>query len=155
MDFSLEDGETIGKVVIMLDSKKAHDLVKHFIELCLSCYNGCKVYKIIKNLLIETGDIEANDGSGQRPKNLCPIFPSSKSNDTQLLGTVSMLLDDDGSVSSKFCVSLKKMKIQDGCQVVIGRVIKGLDVLSAIENFGSRFGVIHKTAIIRNCGLLK
>lgn len=156
MDFCVADGEAIGKIVIMLDYKRTPDLIQHFIDLCRSSYKGCKVYKIIKDLLIETGDIEANDGSGQVPENFRPIFPTSKSNDTQRLGTVSMLLNNDGLISSKFCISLKKMKMQeDGCQVVIGRVIKGLEVLSAIENFGSRFRVLHKSVIIRSCGLLK
>lgn len=65
-----------------------------------------------------------------------------------------MLLEDDGSISSKFTITLKTASILDERRVVIGRIVKGLEVLTALENFGSRFGLTHETVVIKCGGIL-
>lgn len=135
----------------MLNDKIDQEIRDKFIRLCFmkdnnDSYQGTKVHKIIQGILIEAGDMQTS----------CPIYPNmSKAGYHDHVGTISMLLEDNGSISSKFSITLKKLPMLNGKQFVIGRVVKGLDVLSTIENYGSRYGLPRQTILIKNCGLVK
>lgn len=66
-----------------------------------------------------------------------------------------MMLADDNSIGSKFSIALKETSILDGQQVVVGRVVKGLDVLTKLEQFGSRFGRPKKIISMEICEIFK
>lgn len=141
----------------MLSCSNEPEIVEKFIELCSNrnkndCYKGCKVHKIIKDLLIESGDV--HEGFNM---NRIELFPSSNKMGEHLnSGTVSMLLNNDGSVSSKFCITLKKLPSLNDKQIVIGRVVKGLKFLQfAAEGFGTRFGAPQKAIFIKSSGTIK
>lgn len=135
--------------------------MKKILDLCTMkndglSYQGSKVHKIIRGLLFEAGDLQRNIAFREYKETVCPIYTSPCERGDHLhAGTLSMLLEDDSSVSSKFSISLKKMPMLNGKEIVIGRVVKGLDVLSAIESYGSRFGLPRRTILIKSCGLVK
>ena len=141
----------------MLDCNVDQDILKKFIDLCNMKndsvnYQGSKVHKIIQGLVIEAGLLQHN----LTYYNACKILPRScDTGDHLYAGTLSMVLEDDCSVSSKFSITLKKMSILNEKEIVIGRVVKGLDILSAVESYGTRFGLPKKTILIKSCGLIK
>lgn len=133
----------------MLTCSYEPEIVEKFVELCQSSYRGCKIHKIIKGLLFETCDL-------QDEKVSCALFPRSRRKGEHLYpGTLSLLLKEDDSVSSKFCITLKNVRSLDGKQIVIGRVVKGLDVLLAVDGFGTCFGKPRKAIFIKNSGTIK
>lgn len=101
---------------------------------------------------METGDgVMSNDDVKVEP-----IFPNSfVSEDHRHHETLSMLRNDDGSVGTKFAITFKKLPILIGKQVAIGRVIKGLNVLNAINCHGSKLGLPKKTIFIKSCGMIE
>lgn len=144
----------IGRIDVMMDSKYEPEIVNHFIQRCVTKsdgYQGQKICKIIKGLLMEIGDGNTEDDVKTKP-----FFPNVfEKGDHHHCGTLSILLNEDDSVSSKFCVTFKKLPILNGRQIVIGRVIKGLEVLNAINCYGSKFGFPRTPIFIKSCGLIE
>lgn len=148
MEFYVENHGPLGRIVIMLDCAREPEIVEHFAHLCLNGYEGSKIDKIIEDLLLEAGDSVSIDG---RPE----IFPNVPHGTQQRFGTLSMLLEENGSVGCKFNISLTSTFPILKHQVAIGRVIKGLQTLSAFENFSSRFGVLREAIVIQSCGMFR
>ena len=87
----------------------------------------------MKDLFVETGDVESSK----------IIFPSKSQ---QLLphnrdGLVSLLLNDDGSISTKFIFTMQPMRIFDQSHLVIGRVIEGRNLITDLDAHGTHFGI--------------
>lgn len=138
----------------MLNLNVDSNVKEKFLDLCqMKCdgisYQGCKVHKILEGLLLESGDLQGY----KDPCSICPCLSAMGSH--RYAGTVSLLLEEDCSVSSKFSITFKRMMLLDRKETVIGRVIKGLDVLSTIGNYGTRFGLTKRTMLIKSCGILK
>jgi peptidylprolyl isomerase len=158
--FDLKNHGQIGRLEIMLNCEQNPEIIEQFIKTCskisTKSYRQCNVYKILQDLYFESGDCTfENDGSGvESEKN--KIYPRSYEKGKNLYaGTVSLLLDDTGSIVSNFSITLKKNAIFESQQIVIGRVVKGLDVLAALNFFGTRYGLPKKAIYIGNCGVLK
>jgi len=155
MTFNLSNVGPIGSIRIMLNEDSNGGAHEQFISLCESekqnvGYKGCRVKRIISGLLIETGEVKLNcqklsDNQTTRKHCGSHLYP----------GTVSVLIEEDGSLSTKFSITLKKCTLLDGHRIVIGRVVKGLETLAALDSFGSRFGVPKNTICIGDCGVLK
>lgn len=161
-NFHSDNCENIGKINIMINCKQEPEIVNFILKMCCNGsdgYRGRKVYKIVKNLFIEAGDVEASRESEEPSEKLSRIFPKTTNVERQVLhaGTLALLLQDDGSISTKFRIIAKKMlMLHDVPQIVVGRVVKGLDVLTAVESrFGSRFGLPKREIFIKNCGSMK
>lgn len=144
----------------MLNCEQNLEIIEQFIKTCsitsTKSYRNCNVYKILKDLFIECGDCTfKNDGSGIESEKYKVYTATCEKRQNQCAGTVSLLLDETGSIVSNFSISLKKSAIFLSQQIVIGRVVKGLDVLTSLNFFGSRYGLPKKAIYIGNCGVLK
>jgi cyclophilin family peptidyl-prolyl cis-trans isomerase len=148
LTFGLEDGTTIGTIHVLIDSEADSNAIQKFADLCCKGYKNSKVAKIFSDLYLESED--------PRRVNSMKIFPATQPNKKQLhLGSFSMILQEDGSVGSKFLISLKSTSEFDERQVVIGRVVKGIEIIIALGHLGSRFGRPKKVVLITSCGMLK
>lgn len=146
---------SLGTVKIMLNSKIPPEVVDHFKRLISNrepTSTFCNVDKIFSGLFCQmTGGI-----NGSRHDSFAPFTSKSYVGaEHRHVGTLSMLVEDVESYRPSFRLSLKKQPLLDCKQVAIGRVIKGLDVLLALDCFGSRFGLPRKTIIIESCGILE
>ncbi|KAL4671422.1 hypothetical protein H8959_004131 [Pygathrix nigripes] len=70
--------------------------------------------------------------------------------DSEPLGHVSFELFAD-----KFFVCTAKTEWLDGKHVVFGKVKEGMNIVEAMERFGSRNGKTSKKITIADCGQLK
>jgi peptidylprolyl isomerase len=158
--FHIKNHGQIGRVEIMLNCEQNSEIIEQFIKTCsettTKSYRHCNVYKILQDLYIESGDCTfENDGNGVESEKNKIHHTSYEKGKNLYAGTVSLLLDHTGSTVSNFAISLKKNAIFESQQVVIGRVVKGLDVLAALNFFGTRYGLPKKAIYIENCGVLK
>ncbi|CAO1338426.1 unnamed protein product [Diamesa serratosioi] len=140
------ESQPLGKIVILTFLQNAPLVSSRFLKMC-SChersYDNCIVYKIISSTMMETGDVE----NGIHVN--CTKFKPEKSVLTHNnKGSVSMIVDTDGTVNSRFSISFKPMPLLNEKRIVFGRVIKGFDVLNSIDSQGTHFGVPQKKVFI-------
>lgn len=98
---------------------------------------------------METGDVD-NENSGCFDS--CTRFkPENSTMMHNHKGSISMIVDPEGAVNSRFSISFKSIKLLNENRVVFGRVIKGFDVLNSIDSHGTIFGIPQKTLFISKC----
>lgn len=157
MTFHLENQGEIGKIIIIVDRKVDVNIIERFLKLCNLNNEGtpsCKIQKIIQGLLFEAGELHQNPTSKDLGSiKSCDYSKSAATEEILPLGTISMK-NDYFSMSTNFSINLKKMSMPYKKGIAIGRVIKGLDVLSTINSYGTRFGLPRKTIIIKSCGVV-
>lgn len=148
MTFHRLDFGPIGKVVVMLYPDCDEKIVNRFMDICKSSEKACVVSKILKDILIEVGEKKRSE------QQRFSISASPANDSRNFPGTLSMLLEKDGSVQ-KLCLTLIKFPLDEDKSFVIGRVVKGFDTLIAINSYGTRFGFPSKTIYIQSCNLFK
>jgi len=131
-----------GNVIIELEPKLSPDAVKRFKYLIeKGSYNRSAFYKVIKDTLIQAGDLEYG--------NIDNINYYKVGNGQSGLGTIKSELNknfqfDEGSVAfaredefntedSEFFITLKKIPLYVGEYTPVGKVIYGLEALKKIK----------------------
>merc|ERR1712166_1464247 len=70
-------------------------------------------------------------------------------------GVLSMANAGKNTNGSQFFLTTVKTAWLDGRHVVFGKVVDGMDVVTAVEAVGSQSGTPAKTVTISDCGLLE
>ena len=152
-----------GNVIIELESNLSPNAVKRFKHLIQNgSYNRSAFYKVIKDTLIQAGDIEYG--------NIDNINYYKVGNGQSGLGTIKSELNenfkfDEGSVvfargdefdteDSEFFITLKKIPLYVGEYTPIGKVIYGLDALKKIKS-GEKVQYVLRPDFINSFELLK
>ena len=121
----------------------------NFFALCAHSITGCgeagylltykksKVYRIVKGVCFEGGDITLGDGGGGDSLYGAAGFDSESfglalKHDTA--GLLSMVASRSGACQSRFRVSLGPTPSHDGSSAVIGRLVSGAMHLSTLES---------------------
>ena len=132
-----------GNVIIELDSITSPNSVQRFKTLIKNgSYDGSTFYRVIKNTLIQAGDIEygnINDlnytkiGTG---KSGLGLLKSELSDEFQFKkGSVAFARKDDfDTEDSQFFITLKDIPIYQGEYTPLGKVIYGMDALEKIKS---------------------
>ena len=132
-----------GNVIIELDPNTSPNSVQRFKTLIKNgSYDGSTFYRVIKNTLIQAGDIEygnINDlnytkiGTG---KSGLGLLKSELSDEFQFKkGSVAFARKDDfDTEDSQFFITLKDIPIYQGEYTPLGKVIYGMDALEKIKS---------------------
>ena len=132
-----------GNVIIELDPITSPNSVQRFKTLIKNgSYDGSTFYRVIKNTLIQAGDIEygnINDlnytkiGTG---KSGLGLLKSELSDEFQFKkGSVAFARKDDfDTEDSQFFITLKDIPIYQGEYTPLGKVIYGIDALEKIKS---------------------
>ena len=132
-----------GNVIIELDPIASPNSVKRFKSLIKNgSYDGSTFYRVIKNTLIQAGDIEygnINDlnytkiGTG---KSGLGLLKSELSDEFQFKkGSIAFARKDDfDTEDSQFFITLKDIPIYQGEYTPLGKVIYGMDALEKIKS---------------------
>lgn len=119
-------------------------------------YKGTPIHRIVKDFVIQMGDITVGDGSGGTS-----IF-GEKFNDEDFVlshsvpGMVSMANKGKDTNGSQFFITMVKARWMDGKHVVFGKIIRGFsDVVDIVNNVETEqdTGVPKKRVRIVDCGL--
>jgi cyclophilin family peptidyl-prolyl cis-trans isomerase len=151
-----------GNVIIELTPELSPNAVKRFKFLIeKGSYNHSSFYKVIKNTLIQAGDLEYGNidninyykiGSGQ--SSLGTLKSELSKNFQFYEGSVAFARKDEfDTEDSEFFITLKTIPLYVGEYTPIGKVIYGLDALKKIKT-GSKVEYVLRPDFINSFKLL-
>jgi peptidylprolyl isomerase len=128
-----------GDIKLELFMLDAPNTVKNFIKLSKDgFYNGVRFHRVIKGFMIQAGDplskdkaLEAMWGTGGPGYTFADEIHANNRN---VLGTISMANAGPDTNGSQFFINTADNNFLDSKHTVFGKVVDGMDVVSAIEN---------------------
>jgi len=164
-DVKIGDAEP-KRIVIGLFGNDVPKTVANFAGLCKGdagttkggiqkAYKGSKFHRIIPNFMIQGGDFTRGDGTGGES-----IYGEKFADENFKLkhtgpGILSMANAGPHTNGSQFFITTVKTSWLDGRHVVFGKVVEGMDIVSAVEAVGSQSGKPSKTVVIHDSGVLE
>lgn len=163
-DISINDKE-VGRLEFELRSDIVPKTTENFRVLCTGgvgntksgirkTYKGSVIHRIVPGLLIQGGDYTKGNGTGGES-----IY-NSKFNDENFIlehgepGVLSMANSGPNTNGSQFFITTVPCPKLNGKYVAFGKVVKGFEVLEAVEAQGSEDGVPYSEVVIIDSGEL-
>ncbi|XP_050021909.1 peptidyl-prolyl cis-trans isomerase A-like [Alexandromys fortis] len=152
------DGEPLGHVSFELFADKVPKTAENFRALSTGGkgfgYKGSSFHRIIPGFMCQGGDFTRHNGTGGRS-----IYGEKFEDKNFILkhtgpGILSMANAGPNTNSSLFFICTTKTEWLDGKYVVFGKVKEGMNIVEAMERFGSRNGKTSKKITISDCGQL-
>uniref|UniRef100_A0A8C9IUA0 Peptidyl-prolyl cis-trans isomerase n=1 Tax=Piliocolobus tephrosceles TaxID=591936 RepID=A0A8C9IUA0_9PRIM len=152
------NGESLGHVYFELFADKFPKTAENFCALSTGDksfgYKGSCFHRIIPGFMCQGGDYTHHNGTGSKS-----IY-GEKFDDENFIpkhtgpGILSMANAGPNTNGSQFFICTAKNKWLDGKHVVFGKMKEGMNIVEAMEHFGSRNGKTSKKITIADCGQL-
>ncbi|XP_045394865.1 peptidyl-prolyl cis-trans isomerase A-like [Lemur catta] len=151
-------GEPLGHVSFELFADKVPKTAENFRALNTGekgfGYKGSCFQRIIPGFICQGGDLTCHNGTGGKS-----IYREKFDNENFVLkytgpGILSIANAAPNTNGSQFFICTAKTEWLDGKHVVFGKVKEGMNIVEAMECFGSRNGKTIKKITIADCGQL-
>ena len=155
----------IGRIEIALDVAAAPKTCENFRALCVGeraspstrkplHYASSVVHRVIPGFMIQGGDFTNHNGTGGES-----IYGRTFRDENFTLkhdarGVVSMANAGANTNSSEFFITLAATPHLDGKHCAFGRVLRGMDVVDAVEAVGSQSGATSEAVAVTDSGQL-
>lgn len=144
-----------GDITIELFSDATPKTVENFIKLATSgFYNGVKFHRVIAGFMIQGGDPLTKDdsqaarwGTGGPGYTFADEIHTGNANNT---GTIAMANAGPNTNGSQFFINVANNNFLDTKHTVFGKVVTGMDVVSAIEQTPTGAGDRPVTPVVIN-----
>jgi peptidyl-prolyl isomerase H (cyclophilin H) len=159
------DGIAAGRVVIELYADVAPKTAENFRQLCTgdtklngvaAGYKSAPFHRVVPGFVVQAGDFISRDGTGT-----FSIYGDVFADEAAALslkhdgpGVVSMANSGKDRNGCQFFIALQPAPKLDGVHAVVGRVLKGMDVVSRIESQQLRGATPAVPCVISECGQL-
>lgn len=157
MDIEI-DGKAAGRMEFELFDAVVPVTSENFRELCTGekgfGYKGSLFHRIIPGFMCQGGDFTKGDGTGGRS-----IYGDTFEDENFDIkhtgfGCLSMANSGPNTNGSQFFCCLGPTSWLDGRHVVFGKLVRGEDVLRAIQDCGKQSGRPSRKVVISGCGVV-
>jgi cyclophilin family peptidyl-prolyl cis-trans isomerase len=128
---------TLGTMKIRMEPDWAPNHVRNFLMLVTSgWYDGTAFHRVVKDFVVQGGMGDTRPGGAAHPADrwVRPLKGEFSKDVRHVRGIVSMARGDDpDSGTTSFFLMLGEAKHLDGQYAAFGRIVEGIDVLSAFE----------------------
>lgn len=158
-------GNPAGRIVMELRADVTPKTAENFRALCTGekgmgtsgvplHFKGSSFHRIIPEFMCQGGDFTRGNGTGGES-----IYGMKFADENFTLkhttpGLLSMANAGPNTNGSQFFLTTVATPWLDGKHVVFGSVVEGMDVVSAMEQVGSRSGQTSQPVVIADCGEL-
>ena len=155
------DGVKIGKILFRLYDDECPRTCRNFRTLCNGSkllngkalsYKGSSFFRGVKNLMIQGGDFNKNNGLGGASIYGMVFADENLKLKHEKKGMLSMANSGPDTNNSQFFITFDSAPCFDGKNVAFGEVDEGMDVLEEMHNVCSLTGKLKKKILIDNCG---
>jgi len=162
------DGRSLGRIVFQLFANEVPKTVENFRALCTgemgvakasgAClwYKDSVVHRVIPEFMIQGGDFTKKNGTGGESIYGAPFEDEDLSRPIDSEGLLVMANRGPNTNGAQWFITLAPCPHLSGKHVVFGKVIRGFDVVKAIENVETDDKDVPKAPIvITHCGELQ